>query len=166
MSGLIHLYLIDEAVFPKTLTGSSQQKYQQLIDITLSNGIRWQTVELNMRGFIPAISMWDKVAGNSQLIEACSFHYLPNHLIAPDAEINGSFGFFPSEMITDLSDVMEENLDFDINSYDGKQLVKYVEQNEGDLDPDAYEIVRNAYYRTFRDAKEQDKSIVILMEEL
>ncbi|HDY7522161.1 TPA: hypothetical protein RQJ54_000014 [Vibrio vulnificus] len=68
MSSLIHLYLVDEDDYPTSASGSHEDIYQTLVEITQEEGIRWQTLELNMRGFEPALQTWDAVAGNSRLL--------------------------------------------------------------------------------------------------
>lgn len=165
MSGLIHLYLVDEDVYPSRLAGDDESKYQALLEITGEEAIRWQTIEMNLRGFDPALQVWDAVAGNSRLLMICSFNFFPHKLIGPDADISGSFGFFPAEMVKDLAGIMRDEYDFELDSAEGKQIIAEVEQHGEELNPEAYEIVRDRYYVTFRDAAEQGKSVVILVEQ-
>ncbi len=69
-------------------------------------------------------------------------------------------------MVRDLFTVMEEEYDFDIDSEEGQQLIAEIEEDELDkLNPDAYEMVRNKYFVTFRDAAHQGKSIVVLIDQ-
>ncbi|ENY3837451.1 hypothetical protein ACFXIQ_002921, partial [Vibrio vulnificus] len=66
----------------------------------------------------------------------------------------------------DLFTVMEEEYDFDIDSEEGQQLIAEIEENELEkLNFDAYEMVRDKYFVTFRDAAQQGKSIVVLIEQ-
>ena len=162
MSSLIHLFIVDETVYPNT---SDEQKYQELLDITHDEATRWQSIELNMRAFIPAIELLDAVVGGQGLLPVCTFHYYPHQLIGPDANISGSFGFFSSEMVQDLFPLLEKYFEVDIESSENKALVDSIEHRAGELDPQAYEIVRDRYFVTFRDAAEQNKSIVVLIEE-
>ncbi len=166
MSSLIHLYLIDEDEFPANLAGDDESKYQTLLDITQEHAVRWQSIEMNMRGFEPALQLWDAVAGNSKILLIASFNFYPNKLLPPDADISGTFGFFPTEMVQDLFTVMQEEYDFDIDSLEGKQIIEGIEKDELDeVNPEAYDIVRDKYFVTFRDAAEQGKSIVVLIEQ-
>ncbi len=164
MSNLIHLFIVDEDVYPSTLALSEEDKYQYLLEITEVEAIRWQTIELNMRGFIPALELWDDISGSSSLLPVCTFNYYPHQLISPDAELSGSFGFFPSQMVQDLYSLMKKNYDIDINSADVQPTISEVEKRAGELDPQAYEIVRDRYFVTFRDAAEQNKSVVVLID--
>jgi len=164
MSNLIHLYIVDEDIYPTTLTVSDEEKYQNLLEITESEAIRWQVIELNMRGFIPALELWDNISGSSSLLPVCTFNYYPHQVISPDAELSGSFGFFPSQMVQDLYPLMKKNYDIDIDSTDVKSIITEVENRAGELDPQAYEMVRDRYFVTFRDAAEQNKSVVVLIE--
>ncbi|HFQ5107715.1 TPA: hypothetical protein ACGUT0_001264 [Vibrio vulnificus] len=166
MSSLIHLYLVDEDDYPTSASGSHEDIYQMLVEITQEEGIRWQTLELNMRGFEPALQLWDAVAGNSRLLLIATFNFYPHKLLPPDADTSGTFGFFPADMVRDLFTVMEEEYDFDIDSEEGQQLISEIEEDELDkLNPDAYEMVRNKYFVTFRDAAHQGKSIVVLIDQ-
>ncbi len=165
MSALIHLYLIDESHYPTQLHGNDESKYQTLLQITHANAIRWQTIELNMRGFIPAIEAWDSVAGDAHLLPACSFNYYPNKVLPPDADISGSFGFFPAAMVADLFSVMEQNYEFDMASPAGAAIIAAVTQRAGELSLDAYELVRDRYFVTFRDAAEKNQAVVVLIEQ-
>ena len=165
MSSLIHLFIVDETVYPNTLEASDEEKYQELLEITEKEAIRWQTIELNMRGFMPALELWDSIVGSSSLLPVCTFNYYPHQLIGPDADISGSFGFFSSQMVQDLFPLMQAHYDTDINSTETQNLIVDVEQRAGELDLHAYEIVRDRYFSTFRDAAEQGKSIVVLIEE-
>ncbi|EGR7954078.1 hypothetical protein JKP10_02350 [Vibrio vulnificus] len=166
MSSLIHLYLVDEDDYPTSASGSHEDIYQTLVEITQEEGIRWQTLELNMRGFEPALQTWDAVAGNSRLLLIATFNFYPHKLLPPDADTSGTFGFFPADMVRDLFTVMEEEYDFDIDSEEGQQLIAEIEENELEkLNFDAYEMVRDKYFVTFRDATQQGKSIVVLIEQ-
>ncbi|MCS6123673.1 hypothetical protein G3469_12065 [Shewanella baltica] len=165
MSSLIHLYLVDEDVYPNTLTGDDEAKYQALLSITEDEAIRWQSLELNMRGFIPALATWDKIAGNSKLLSVCSFHYYPNQLIGPTADLSGSFGFFPAKMVQDLFSVMQKYYDFNLDSPKGHDIIEAIEAEMGEVDFQAYEMVRDRYFVSFRDAAEQGKAIVVLIED-
>lgn len=166
MSSLIHLYLIDEDDYPDTASGAHEDIYQALLEITQEEGIRWQTLELNMRGFEPALQLWDAVAGNSRLLLIATFNFYPHKLLPPDADISGTFGFFPADMVRDLFSVMEEEYDFDINGFEGQQLIAEIEEEGIDeVNPDAYEMVRDRYFATFRDAAKQGKSIAVLIEQ-
>lgn len=166
MSSLIHLYLIDETCYPTHLAGSDEQKYQTLLDITDKQATRWQTLELNMRGFEPALQLWDTIAGNSQLLLVASFNYYPHQLLPPDADISGTFGFFPADMANDLFTVMQQEYNFDIDSPLGQRLISEIEHDGIDeVNPDAYEMVRDKYFVTFRDAAKQGKSVVVLIEQ-
>ncbi|HAU8293794.1 TPA: hypothetical protein I7152_12935 [Vibrio vulnificus] len=166
MSSLIHLYLVDEDDYPTSASGSHEDIYQTLVEITQEEGIRWQTLELNMRGFEPALQTWDAVAGNSRLLLIATFNFYPHKLLPPDADTSGTFGFFPADMVRDLFTAMEEEYDFDIDSEEGQQLIAEIEENELEkLNFDAYEMVRDKYFVTFRDATQQGKSIVVLIEQ-
>ncbi|MPY24508.1 hypothetical protein FM037_03315 [Shewanella psychropiezotolerans] len=165
MSSLIHLLLIDEAAFPTQIAGNDESTYQTLLEIVDEEAIRWQTLELNIRGFMPALEMWDALAGNSHLLPMCSFNFYPHKLIGPDADISGQFGFFPTDMVKDLSSAMAVNIDFDITTPDAQAVVDMVEAKAGELDPQAYEMVRDKYFVTFRDAAAQHKAVVVLIEE-
>ncbi|WNO60348.1 hypothetical protein [Rheinheimera sp. MMS21-TC3] len=166
MSSLIHLYLVDEDEYPTTLSGDDESKYQTLLEITEENAIRWQSIEMNMRGFEPALQLWDAVAGNSRILLIASFNFYPHKLLPPDADISGSFGFFPADMVKDLYTVMQEEYNFDIDSQEGQHIIAAIEQDGVDeVNPEAYEIVRDKYFVTFRDAAEQGKSIVVLIEQ-
>ncbi|EIE1227805.1 hypothetical protein LCX39_004531, partial [Vibrio vulnificus] len=71
-----------------------------------------------------------------------------------------------ADMVRDLFTVMEEEYDFDIDSEEGQQLIAEIEENELEkLNFDAYEMVRDKYFVTFRDAAQQGKSIVVLIEQ-
>lgn len=164
MSSLIHLFIVDEAEYPKALKTSDEEKYQELLEITEEEAIRWQTIELNMRGFIPALELWDAIVGGGGLLPVCTFNYYPHQLISADADISGSFGFFPSQMVQDISPLMEKAYATEIDSENGEDLIAVVENKVGELDPQAYEVVRDRYFVTFRDAAEQNKSIVVLIE--
>ena len=59
MSSLIHLYLVDENEYPSSLAGNDESKYQALLEITQEEAVRWQSIEMNMRGFDPALQLWD-----------------------------------------------------------------------------------------------------------
>lgn len=165
MSSLIHLFIVDETAYPDTLNASDEEKYQELLEITEEEAIRWQTIELNMRGFMPALELWDSIIGSSSLLPVCTFNYYPHQLISPDADISGSFGFFSRQMVQDLYPLMKTHYATDIDSAETQNLIVEVEQKAGELDPQAYEIVRDRYFSTFRDAADQGKSIVILIEE-
>ena len=165
MSNVINLFIVDEAVYPTTSNLSDELTYQALIDITQDEATRWQSIELNMRAFIPAIELLDAVVGGQGLLPVCTFHYYPYQLIGPDANISGSFGFFSSEMVQDLFPLLEKYFEVDIENSENKALVDSIEHRAGELDPQAYEIVRDRYFVTFRDASMQNKSIVVLIEE-
>lgn len=165
MSSLIHLFLIDETAFPTHMSGDDESNYQALLDIVDQEAIRWQTLELNMRGFMPALEMWDALAGNSHLLPMCSFNFYPHKLIGPDADISGQFGFFPTEMVKDLFANMHDNLALDISTPVAQEVVDMVEARAGELDPQAYEMVRDKYFVTFRDATAQNKAVVVLIED-
>ncbi|NTS77894.1 hypothetical protein HR060_13625 [Catenovulum sp. SM1970] len=165
MSSLIHLYLIDEDTYPANLTGDDESKYQTVLDITQQEGIRWQSIELNMRGFEPALQLWDAAAGNSNLLLVATFNFYPHKLLPPDADTSGTFGFFPAEMVQDFYSVMQQEYDFDIDSLEGKQIIQEIEQDGiNEVNPDAYEMVRDKYFVTFRDAAKQNKSIAVIIE--
>ena len=165
MSSVINLFIVDEDVYPTILNLSDEQKYQELLDITQDEATRWQSIELNMRGFVPAIELLDAVAGGQGLLPVCTFNYFPHQLIGPDANISGSFGFFSSEMVQDIFPLLKKYFEVDIDNSENKGLVDDVEHRAGELDLQAYEIVRDRYFVTFRDAAEQKKSIVVLIEE-
>ncbi|MGI2169979.1 hypothetical protein ACROAE_07245 [Shewanella sp. MF05960] len=165
MSNLIHLFIVDEDVYPTTLDASDEQKYQELLDTTQEEAMRWQSIELNMRGFIPALELLDAIVGGQGLLPVCTFNYYPHQLIGPEADISGAFGFFSSQMVQDLFPLMQENYEADIDSRENLKLIDEIEAKAGELDPQAYEIVRDRYFVTFRDAAEQNKSIVVLIEE-
>jgi len=165
MSSIIHLLLIDEDDYPTQLSGNDESKYQKLLEITHEQAIHWQSIEMNMRGFEPALKLWDSVAGNSRLLLIASFNFYPHKLLPPETDISGSFGFFPSAMVKDLYTVMQEEYDFDIDCLEGRQIISEIEQDGLDeVNPEAYEIVRDKYFVTFRDAAEQGKSVVVLIE--
>ena len=166
MSSLIHLYLVDEDEYPTSLTGNDESKYQTLLEITEENAIRWQSIEINMRGFEPALQLWDAIAGNSRLLLIASFNFFPHKLLPPDADISGTFGFFPADMVKDLYDIMQQEYSFDINSLEGQHIIAEIEKDGvNEVNPEAYELVRDKYFVTFRDAAEQGKSIVVLIEQ-
>ncbi|MBB1336027.1 hypothetical protein H5200_22885 [Pseudoalteromonas sp. SG43-7] len=166
MSSLIHLSLIDEDRYPTSLDGDDESKYQQLLDITQKEAIHWQSIEINLRGFEPALQLWDAIAGNSRLLLIASFNFYPHKLLPPDADISGSFGFFPADMVKDLYAIMEEEYNFDISNLEGQQIIAEIEKDGDDeVNPEAYELVRDKYFVTFRDAAEQGKSIVVLIEQ-
>ncbi|QBG34925.1 hypothetical protein [Litorilituus sediminis] len=166
MSSLIHLYLVDENEYPTTLSGDDESKYQTLLEVTEEQATRWQTIEMNMRGFEPALQLWDAIAGNSKLLLIASFNFYPHKLLPPDADISGSFGFFPADMVKDLYTVMQEEYEFDIDSLEGRQIIAEIEKDDSDeVNPEAYEIVRDKYFVTFRDAVEQGKSVAVLIEQ-
>lgn len=166
MSSLIHLLLIDEESYPTSLNGDHESKYQQLLEITEEEAIHWQSIEINLRGFEPALQLWDAIAGNSRLLLIASFNFFPHKLLPPDADISGTFGFFPADMVKDLYTIMEEKYDFDISNLEGQQIIAEIEQDGIDeVNPEAYELVRDKYFVTFRDAAEQGKSIVVLIEQ-
>lgn len=165
MSSLIHLYLVDEDEYPTSLTGDDESKYQTLLEITDEEATRWQSIEMNMRGFDPALQLWDAIAGNSRILMIASFNFYPHKLLPPDADISGSFGFFPADMVKDLYSVMQEEYDFDINCLEGRQIIAEIEKDGEEVNPEAYDIVRDKYFVTFRDAAEQNKSVVVLIEQ-
>ena len=166
MSSLIHLYLVDESTYPSTLPGDDEAKYQALLAITEDEATRWQTIEMNMRGFEPALQLWDAIAGNSRLLLIASFNFYPHKLLPPDAKTSGTFGFFPADMVKDLFEVMQEEYDFDIDCLEGQQIISDIEaQGQDEVNPEAYEIVRDKYFVTFRDAAAQGKSVVVLIEQ-
>ena len=68
-------------------------------------------------------------------------------------------------MVQDLFPLLKKYFEVDIDNSESKGLVDDVEHRAGELDPQAYEIVRDRYFVTFRDAAEQKKSIVVLIEE-
>lgn len=166
MSSLIHLSLIDEDSYPTSLSGDDESKYQQLLEITEEEAIHWQSIEINLRGFEPALQLWDAIAGNSRLLLIASFNFFPHKLLPPDADISGTFGFFPADMVRDLYDIMQQEYSFDIDSLEGQHLIAEIEKGGVDeVNPEAYELVRDKYFVTFRDAAEQGKSIVVLIEQ-
>lgn len=166
MSSLIHLLLIDEDSYPTSIDGDDESKYQQLLEITEEEAIHWQSIEINLRGFEPALQLWDAIAGNSRLLLIASFNFFPHKLLPPDADISGTFGFFPADMVKDLFDVMEAQYDFDIDSPEGEHFIAQIEKDGVDeVNPEAYELVRDKYFVTFRDAAKQGKSIVVLIEQ-
>ncbi len=166
MSSLIHLYLVDEDEYPTSLAGDDESKYQTLLEITNEEAIRWQSIEMNMRGFEPALQLWDAIAGNSKLLLIASFNFYPHKLLPPDADISGSFGFFPAEMVKDLYTIMKEEYNFNIDCQEGKQIIADIEKDGIDeVNPEAYEIVRDKYFVTFKDAAEQGRSVVVLIEQ-
>lgn len=166
MSSLIHLSLIDEDSYPTSLSGDDESKYQQLIEITEEEAIHWQSIEINLRGFEPALQLWDAIAGNSRLLLIASFNFFPHKLLPPDADISGTFGFFPADMVKDLYNIMQQEYSFDINSLEGQHIIAEIEKDGIDeVNPEAYELVRDKYFATFRDAAEQGKSIVVLIEQ-
>ncbi|MBB1411735.1 hypothetical protein [Pseudoalteromonas sp. SG44-17] len=166
MSSLIHLSLIDEDSYPTTLDGDDESKYQQLLEITQEEAIHWQSIEINLRGFEPALQLWDAIAGNSRLLLIASFNFFPHKLLPPDADISGTFGFFPADMVRDLYDIMQQEYSFDIDSLEGQHIIAEIEKDGVDeVNPEAYELVRDKYFVTFRDAAEQGKSIVVLIEQ-
>lgn len=166
MSSLIHLSLIDEDSYPTSLSGDDESKYQQLIEITEEEAIHWQSIEINLRGFEPALQLWDAIAGNSRLLLIASFNFFPHKLLPPDADISGTFGFFPADMVRDLYDIMQQEYSFDIDSLEGQNIIAEIEKDGVDeVNPEAYELVRDKYFVTFRDAAEQGKSIVVLIEQ-
>ncbi|KGK12031.1 hypothetical protein [Vibrio navarrensis] len=166
MSSLIHLYLVNEDDYPTIASGTHEQTYQTLVEITQEEGMRWQSLELNMRGFEAALQLWDAVAGNSRLLLIATFNFYPHKLLPPDADTSGTFGFFPADMVRDLFTVMEEEYDFDIDSEEGQQLIAEIEEDGlEELNPDAYEMVRDKYFVTFRDAAKQGKSVAVLIEQ-
>lgn len=166
MSSLIHLSLIDEDSYPTSLSGDDESKYQQLLEITEEEAIHWQSIEINLRGFEPALQLWDAIAGNSRLLLIASFNFFPHKLLPPDADISGTFGFFPADMVKDLYNIMQQEYSFDIDSLEGQHLIAEIEKGGVDeVNPEAYELVRDKYFVTFRDAAEQGKSIVVLIEQ-
>jgi|GEM_PF-2490817 len=166
MSSLIHLYLVDESEYPVTLSGDDESKYQTLLEITETKATRWQSIEMNMRGFEPALQLWDAIAGNSRILMIASFNFYPHKLLPPDANISGSFGFFPADMVQDLFSIMQEEYDFNIECLEGRQIIADIEKESLDeVNPEAYEMVRDKYFVTFRDAAEQGKSVVVLIEQ-
>jgi hypothetical protein len=165
MSSLIHLYLVDENEYPSSLAGNDESKYQALLEITQEEAVRWQSIEMNMRGFDPALQLWDAIAGNSRILMIASFNFYPHKLLPPDADISGSFGFFPADMVKDLYTVMQEEYDFDINCLEGRQIIAEIEKDGEEVNPEAYDIVRDKYFVTFRDAAAQGKSVVVLIEQ-
>lgn len=68
-------------------------------------------------------------------------------------------------MVQDLFPLLEKYFEVDIENSENKALVDSIEHRAGELDPQAYEIVRDRYFVTFRDASMQNKSIVVLIEE-
>lgn len=166
MSSLIHLSLIDEDSYPTSLSGDDESKYQQLLAITEEEAIHWQSIEINLRGFEPALQLWDAIAGNSRLLLIASFNFFPHKLLPPDADISGTFGFFPADMVKDLYDIMQQEYSFDIDSLEGQNIIAEIEKDGVDeVNPEAYDLVRDKYFVTFRDAAEQGKSIVVLIEQ-
>ncbi|MBB1471355.1 hypothetical protein H5186_22345 [Pseudoalteromonas sp. SG41-2] len=166
MSSLIHLSLIDEDRYPTSLSGDDESKYQQLLAITEEEAIHWQSIEINLRGFEPALQLWDAIAGNSRLLLIASFNFFPHKLLPPDADISGTFGFFPADMVKDLYDIMQQEYSFDIDSLEGQNIIAEIEKDGVDeVNPEAYDLVRDKYFVTFRDAAEQGKSIVVLIEQ-
>ena len=166
MSSLIHLSLIDEDRYPTSLDGDDESKYQQLLAITEEEAIHWQSIEINLRGFEPALQLWDAIAGNSRLLLIASFNFFPHKLLPPDADISGTFGFFPADMVKDLYDIMQQEYSFDIDSLEGQNIIAEIEKDGVDeVNPEAYDLVRDKYFVTFRDAAEQGKSIVVLIEQ-
>ncbi|TGE83959.1 hypothetical protein C7Y70_08225 [Pseudoalteromonas sp. KS88] len=166
MSSLIHLSLIDEDSYPTMLSGDDESKYQQLLEITEEEAIHWQSIEINLRGFEPALQLWDAIAGNSRLLLIASFNFFPHKLLPPDADISGTFGFFPADMVKDLYNIMQQEYSFDINSLEGQHIIAEIEKDGVDeVNPEAYDLVRDKYFVTFRDAAEQGKSIVVLIEQ-
>ena len=166
MSSLIHLSLIDEDRYPTSLRGDDESKYQQLLAITEEEAIHWQSIEINLRGFEPALQLWDAIAGNSRLLLIASFNFFPHKLLPPDADISGTFGFFPADMVKDLYDIMQQEYSFDIDSLEGQNIIAEIEKDGVDeVNPEAYDLVRDKYFVTFRDAAEQGKSIVVLIEQ-
>lgn len=166
MSSLINLYIVSEDDYPTHLSGDDESKYQTLLDITQEKGMLWQSIEMNMRGFEPALQLWDAIAGNSRLLLIASFNFYPHKLLPPDADISGSFGYFPPEMVKDLYTVMQEEYEFDIDCQEGRQIISEIEKDGIDeVNPEAYEIVRDKYFVTFRDAAEQGKAVAVLIEQ-
>jgi len=164
MSGLIYLYLIDEDQYPTSLTGDDAIKHQTLLDITEQEATLWQSMELNQLGFMSALEVLDGIMGNSRLLPICTYHFFPHELIGPDADIDDSFGYFPPAMVKDLFAVMQKNYDVQLDTPDAQAVVTRVESTVGELNEEAYELVRDAYFVTFRDAAEQEKAVVVLME--
>ncbi|MBB1369194.1 hypothetical protein H5154_23015, partial [Pseudoalteromonas sp. SR44-5] len=129
MSSLIHLSLIDEDRYPTSLSGDDESKYQQLLAITEEEAIYWQSIEINLRGFEPALQLWDAIAGNSRLLLIASFNFFPHKLLPPDADISGTFGFFPADMVKDLYDIMQQEYSFDIDSLEGQNIIAEIEKD-------------------------------------
>ena len=164
MSSLINLYLISEESYPEALSGDDESKYQELIAITEEEGMLWNTLELNMRGFEPAVRVWDAVAGNSRLLIVCTFNFYPHKLLPPSADISGPFGFFPAAMVKDLAEVMERKYDADLNDKVFESLFAKLEEEGEQFSEDVYEMVRDGYFMTFRDAAEQGKAVAVLIQ--
>ncbi|MBB1369119.1 hypothetical protein H5154_22575, partial [Pseudoalteromonas sp. SR44-5] len=77
-----------------------------------------------------------------------------------------TFGFFPADMVKDLYDIMQQEYSFDIDSLEGQNIIAEIEKDGVDeVNPEAYDLVRDKYFVTFRDAAEQGKSIVVLIEQ-
>lgn len=161
MSESFHLYIADEKMFPASINGTDEEKYEWLLEKVTSESSLWETLELPTIGFMNSLEALGQIAGSKKFFAVLSYNNSPNNLLGDDPQISGSFGYFTAEMAKDAATVLE-SLQDSIEQYT-HECAQAVAEN-GPLSRDTLEYTFFKYLSAFQEAAGEGKAVVVIHE--
>ena len=161
MSGMVSLYVADEAVFPTSMTGSDKQKYEQLVATVIEKTSRWEDLELDTLSFMNALDALGELVGSASFFGVLSFNNSPHNCLGDDPDIEAPFGYFTPAMVKDALGALQALSD-EIESMGNNSQIAI--ENHQPLNEDSLEYVYYRYLSAFEEAAGQNAAIVVLHE--
>jgi hypothetical protein len=108
MSATYTLYVVNEDKLPLNIEHlADQRKYEALEQAIITQGAKWEMLELSPPAFIQALEAIDEELGGTKFLPVLAFNNSPRNVLGGNSAAP-ALGYFNREQVNDLNTVLTE----------------------------------------------------------